>query len=55
VIVDAAEVVPQAQRDFGQVQPGPPAAGLERFMVVAGGVSWVHTPNQITAPDLASA
>jgi hypothetical protein len=53
-IVDASEVMPQAERDLGQVKAGPTAAGLERLMGVAGGVSLVHDSNQITDPDLAS-
>jgi hypothetical protein len=55
VIVDASEVMPQAQRDLGQVQTRPTTPGLERSMGVAGGVGLVHPTNQITDPDLASA
>ena len=55
VVVDAPEVMPEAERDLGQVQPGLSAAGLERLLGVAGGVGRMHDPNQFTVPDEASA
>ncbi len=49
VVVDAPEVMPEAERDLGQVQPGLPAADLERFLVVAGGVGRMHAEHSIAA------